>query len=67
MESTVNNLKKWKIKTGDYVHEIVFDHTLKAAKERQLKEHGDKSVYQGVYKYSKGKGNNFYSFFVYSE
>lgn len=52
---------------GSYVHEIVFEDTLKSAKERQQKEHGNKSKYQGVYKYSKGKGNNFYSFFVYKE
>lgn len=51
----------------EYTHEIVFENTLKAAKQKQLKEHGNKSKYQGVYKYSKGKGNNFYSFFVYSE
>jgi hypothetical protein len=50
-----------------YTHHIVFDHTLKAAKEGQAKEYGKRSVYQGVYKYSKGKGNNFYSFFVYNE
>lgn len=49
----------------EYTHEIVFEDTLSAAKERQQKEHGNKSIYQGIYKYSKGKGNNFYSFFVY--
>lgn len=38
-----------------YTHEIVFEDTLKAAKEKQYKEHGSKSIYQGVYKYSKGK------------
>jgi hypothetical protein len=51
---------------ANYTHVIVFEDTLKAAKEKQTKEHGDKSKYQGVYKYSKGRGNNFYSFFVYN-
>lgn len=45
--------------------EIYFDNTLKEAKERANKEHGQKAVYQDVYKYSKGKGNNFYRFFIY--
>lgn len=45
--------------------EIYFDNTLKEAKERALKQHGSNAVYQGVYKYSRGKGNNFYRFFVY--
>lgn len=46
------------------IHEIVFANTLKEAKSMQFTEHGSKSTYKGVYKYSKGKGNNFYSFHV---
>lgn len=45
--------------------EIYFRNTLKEDKEDAHKEHGSKAVYQDVYKYSRGKGNNFYRFFVY--
>lgn len=41
---------------------IIFASTVKEAKEIAIKEYGGKAVYSHPFKYSKGKGNNFYEF-----
>lgn len=41
---------------------IMFANSVKEAKQYMLNEYSDRFKYIGVYKYSKGKGNNFYKF-----